>query len=145
MQVGFYVLTAVVMKNSLLCNITACSPLKINRHFGRICRLHLRGRRINQAALAKCFILVSCLAYFWPSTWRRHVCPKCLLTFKRLRRCAPEDRTNKVQCLISRSRLFDPQTGTVRCLLLVTARVYGRQADRSPRTPEAGNFNMPDV
>jgi hypothetical protein len=45
---GFEVLTAVVMKSSIFWDITMCSPLKVNRRFGRICRLHLEGRRIGQ-------------------------------------------------------------------------------------------------
>jgi hypothetical protein len=44
----FEVLTAVVMKSSVLCARTPCSPLKVNRHFGGTCRLHLQGRRIGQ-------------------------------------------------------------------------------------------------
>jgi hypothetical protein len=39
----------VVTKNSIFCDITPCSPLKVNRSFGRNSRLHLQGRRINQA------------------------------------------------------------------------------------------------
>jgi hypothetical protein len=40
---GFEVLTAVVM-NIIFWNITPCSPLKVNRRFGGIYRLNLRGR-----------------------------------------------------------------------------------------------------
>jgi hypothetical protein len=40
-------------------DMTPCSPLKINRHFGRTYRLHLQYRRIrlgrNQSLLATCF------------------------------------------------------------------------------------------
>jgi hypothetical protein len=32
--VGFEVLTAVVMKNTIFWDITPCSPLKVNRRFG---------------------------------------------------------------------------------------------------------------
>jgi hypothetical protein len=32
-----------------LWDITSCSPLKLNRCFGRTCHLHLQGRRISQA------------------------------------------------------------------------------------------------
>jgi hypothetical protein len=46
---GFEALTAVVMKISIFWDITPCSPLKANRQFGRIYRLNLHGRRINQA------------------------------------------------------------------------------------------------
>jgi hypothetical protein len=46
---GFEVLTAVVTKSSVFWDITPSIPLKLNRHFGGTCRLHLQGRRINQA------------------------------------------------------------------------------------------------
>jgi hypothetical protein len=36
--VGFEVLTAVVMKSSILSDIMPCSPLKANRRFGGTCR-----------------------------------------------------------------------------------------------------------
>jgi hypothetical protein len=45
----FEVLTAIVMKSSLFWDIMPCYPLKFNRRFGRTCRHHLRGRRINQS------------------------------------------------------------------------------------------------
>jgi hypothetical protein len=48
-NVGFEVLTAVVKKSSIFWDITSCSPLKVNRRFGKSCRLHLQGRRIRQA------------------------------------------------------------------------------------------------
>jgi hypothetical protein len=37
------------MKCSIFCDVTLCSPLKANRHFGETCRLPLQGRRISQA------------------------------------------------------------------------------------------------
>jgi hypothetical protein len=37
------------MKSSILWDITPVSPLKVNRHFGGTCRLHLQVRRISQA------------------------------------------------------------------------------------------------
>jgi hypothetical protein len=40
-HVGFDVLTAVIMNNSLLWSITPCSPSKIN-NLGVTCRLHLQ-------------------------------------------------------------------------------------------------------
>jgi hypothetical protein len=46
--VGFEVLTAVIMKSSIFCDITLCSSLKMNQHF---CKPPV-------------FMLVSCLAYF---------------------------------------------------------------------------------
>jgi hypothetical protein len=39
--VGFEVLTAVVMKSSIFWDITPCSPLKVNRLFGKVVCLHL--------------------------------------------------------------------------------------------------------
>jgi hypothetical protein len=47
--VGFEVLTAVVMKSSVFWDITQYNSLKVNQHFGRICRPRLQGRRIIQA------------------------------------------------------------------------------------------------
>jgi hypothetical protein len=43
------VTTTVVMKSSIFRNIRSCSPLKVNRRFGRTHRLHLQGRKISQA------------------------------------------------------------------------------------------------
>jgi hypothetical protein len=37
------------MKNSVFWDITPCSPLEIKRRLGGTHRLHLQGRRINQA------------------------------------------------------------------------------------------------
>jgi hypothetical protein len=50
--------------------LTQCSLLKINRRFGATCFLHLQRR------IACYFMLVSCLAFFRPWRWRRHVTPK---------------------------------------------------------------------
>jgi hypothetical protein len=46
---GFVVLTAVVMKCTVFWDITPGSPMKANRRFGGIYRLHLQGRRISRA------------------------------------------------------------------------------------------------
>jgi hypothetical protein len=46
---GFEVITAVVMKSTIFCDITPCSPLKVNRRFGGTYRLHLQGKRISRA------------------------------------------------------------------------------------------------
>jgi hypothetical protein len=35
-------------KSSIFWDLTPCSPLNVNRHFGGICRLHLKGRRMSQ-------------------------------------------------------------------------------------------------
>jgi hypothetical protein len=37
------------MKSSVIWNITQCSLLTVNRHFGDTCSLRLQGRRITQA------------------------------------------------------------------------------------------------
>jgi hypothetical protein len=42
--VGFEVLTAVVMNNTVFWDVTPCSPLKVNRRFGGTYRLLLQGR-----------------------------------------------------------------------------------------------------
>jgi hypothetical protein len=47
--VGFEVLTSMVMKSSVLGDITQCIPLKVNWHFRGTCRLHLQGCRKSQA------------------------------------------------------------------------------------------------
>jgi hypothetical protein len=41
--VGFEVLTPVVMNSSILCDITPCIPLKVNRSFGGTYLLLLQG------------------------------------------------------------------------------------------------------
>jgi hypothetical protein len=56
------------MKSSIFWDITPCIPLKVNRHFGGTCHLHLQGRRKNQArnqreSFPLAFTLVSYLAY----------------------------------------------------------------------------------
>jgi hypothetical protein len=45
--VGFEVLTAAVMNNSIFWDIPSRSSLKINRRFGGTCRLYLQGRKIS--------------------------------------------------------------------------------------------------
>jgi hypothetical protein len=50
------VLTAVVMKRSILWDIKPCSPLKVNRRFAETC-LHLQGRKISQAEFATFFVV----------------------------------------------------------------------------------------
>jgi hypothetical protein len=44
-HVGFEVITTVVMKSTIYCDITACSPLRVNRCFGGTYLLHLKGRK----------------------------------------------------------------------------------------------------
>jgi hypothetical protein len=36
-------LTTVVMKSSIRLDIMLCNALKVNQHFGGVCRLHLQG------------------------------------------------------------------------------------------------------
>jgi hypothetical protein len=48
-NIGFEVLTTVVMKSTIFWDITPCSPLKVNRRFGGTYHLHLQGRRISRA------------------------------------------------------------------------------------------------
>jgi hypothetical protein len=48
-SVGFEVLTAVVKKSTIFCDITPCRPFKVNRHFDGTYRLHLHRRRISRA------------------------------------------------------------------------------------------------
>jgi hypothetical protein len=48
-SVAFEHLTEVIMKNSMLLDITPYSPLKVSLRFGVMFRLNLQRRRINQA------------------------------------------------------------------------------------------------
>jgi hypothetical protein len=99
--VGFEVLTAVVMKNTIFWDITPCSPLSVNR-FGGIYRLHLPCRRIRRARLQSesswkaelCFTLVSCSAY--SSTLKiEAICSSETVDTQRTTRCyIPEDSTH---------------------------------------------------
>jgi hypothetical protein len=59
---GFEVLTGVVMKSTILWDITQCSPLSVNRCFGGTYCLHLQARKISS------------------SRWRLYVLPKRGLT-----------------------------------------------------------------
>jgi hypothetical protein len=64
-------------------DITLCSPLKVNRHFGGTCRLHLQGRRISQARNqpgSACHLLSR-----WLLAW-------LILRLSRRRRCVPPKR-----------------------------------------------------
>jgi hypothetical protein len=46
-DVGFEVLTAVVMNVAIFCDIAPCSPY-VNRSFGRKYRLHLQDRKSTE-------------------------------------------------------------------------------------------------
>jgi hypothetical protein len=48
-NVGFGVLTTVVIESSVLWDIMPCSPLKVNQHFRGKCYLHLQGQTVSQA------------------------------------------------------------------------------------------------
>jgi hypothetical protein len=64
-NVGFKVITGVIMKSYIFWDITPCCPLKVNRCFGVTSHFHLQGRRISptELSLPPAFTLVSCLAY----------------------------------------------------------------------------------
>jgi hypothetical protein len=59
-NVGFEVLTAVIMKSTDFCDITPCSPLKVNRLFGGTYRRHFHGRisreRYQRESRFACFL-----------------------------------------------------------------------------------------
>jgi hypothetical protein len=42
-SVRFEVLTTVIMKSIIFCDVRPCSPVKVNRRFGWIYLLHLQG------------------------------------------------------------------------------------------------------
>jgi hypothetical protein len=61
MNVGFKVLTAVLMKNIIFWDIPPCRPLRVNRRFGGVYRLHFQGWKV---CLPPVFTQVPCSAYF---------------------------------------------------------------------------------
>jgi hypothetical protein len=64
--VRFVVLTAVITYNSIFWDVTPCSPLKVNRRFGRTYLLHFQDRRLSQGRIyreASRARLVSYVAY----------------------------------------------------------------------------------
>jgi hypothetical protein len=115
----FEVLTAVLMKSSVLWGITPCSPLKVNRRFGGTCRLHLQGRRTSKqetnvkqvasrvilcnpkfrqvdcsAWYLTCFTLVSWLACYLTLKMEATCSSESSVDFQRTtRRYIPEDKT----------------------------------------------------
>jgi hypothetical protein len=60
-------------------NTTPCGPLKVNRLFGGICRLHLPGEIISQTSNERESV-TSIVFFTWlilrPWRWRRHIPPK---------------------------------------------------------------------
>jgi hypothetical protein len=76
-------------KSYIFWDITPCSPLRVNRHYGGTCRLHLQDRRISQArnqrkgcGSACCLLHTGLILRSW--RWRRYVPPKRRLTFNGL-------------------------------------------------------------
>jgi hypothetical protein len=102
-NVTFQVLTAVDMKSSIFCNITPCSPLKVNRHFVGTCGLQLQSRRISQTGDQRevgskdsltCLVLVSCLACSSDLKMEMTHPSETSADFQRTTRCyIAEDRT----------------------------------------------------
>jgi hypothetical protein len=87
-DVGFGVLTALIMNAYIFCDLTPCSPLKVNRSFGGTFRLPFSGlknkpsmTRQSSALFATWYIIRFVLR---PWRWRRHVPPKCRLIFNGL-------------------------------------------------------------
>jgi hypothetical protein len=67
-NVGFEVLTPVVMKSFIFWDITSCCLLKVNRRLGGTCRFHLQGRkpRKNKRQAGNKKSLATFLAYSSP-------------------------------------------------------------------------------
>jgi hypothetical protein len=87
-----------VMKSTILWDITPCSPLKVSRHFGGTYRLHLQSRRIsrgrNQHQVAPTFTLVSCSAYSSTLKMEAICSSETSVYFQRTtRRYIPDDST----------------------------------------------------
>jgi hypothetical protein len=82
-----------ISKSTIFWNVTLCSPLNVNRRFGRTYRLHLQGQdnKLRKKLAWKHPLLAICFhagfflsLLFWPWKWRRYVPPKRRLTFKGL-------------------------------------------------------------
>jgi hypothetical protein len=86
-----------VLKSSIFWDIMQCSPLKVNQCFRGTCQLPSSGSKYKTSkkknsmkaggrwlCLPPAFMLVSCSAHSLTWRWRRHVPPKCHLTFNRL-------------------------------------------------------------
>jgi hypothetical protein len=104
--VRFEVLTAVIIKNSVLWDVMAYNPLKVNRRSATPCRLHLQDRRIkshkNQAQLATCFMLVSGLAYSLTVKMEVRHFTEVSVDFERtMRRYIPDDANLHYHCCYS--------------------------------------------
>jgi hypothetical protein len=101
-DVGFEVLTAMVMKSNIVWDITSCSPLKFNRSFGGTYRLHLHGRRISRARNQR------------ESRWQTSV------DFWRTTRCyIPEDNI-----LLVGYPIYQAETGAVYPVVFIMSQAY---------------------
>jgi hypothetical protein len=90
-----------VVKTLFLWDTTPCSPMKVNRRFGKISPPP--WTRIKQAAgrvlLATWFMLVSLLAYSSSLKMEATCSSEILFDFQRITRCSiPEDRTLHNHC-----------------------------------------------
>jgi hypothetical protein len=107
-DVGFEVLTDVVLKSTIFWNITPCNTLSVNRRFGGTCRLHLQGGKISQARNQRACYLLSrwflARHILRPWRWMRHTPPKRRLTAngRSTRRYIPEDSTLQIFLTISK-------------------------------------------
>jgi hypothetical protein len=94
-----HILRDLNLRSSVFWGITPCSPVKVNRRFGRTCRVHVQGGRIGQgrnlckALLATCFTLVSGLDSYPSILYMEATCfSETSVDFQRTkRRYIPED------------------------------------------------------
>jgi hypothetical protein len=110
-----------------LLEYNACSPVKVIRHFGGTCRLHLQGRRVSQWryqheagskeiwlllpsccvwvwgwACSACFILLSWLVHSSILKMEATCSSKVSVDFQRTTRCyIPENRTLHNHCCVN--------------------------------------------
>jgi hypothetical protein len=84
------VLKAVVIKSTILWDITPCSPLSVNLRFGGTYRFHFQGKKIIWTRNQRESMLQACHAgfllslFFRPWRWRRYIPPKRRLTLNGL-------------------------------------------------------------
>jgi hypothetical protein len=79
-----------LVKSSVLWNITPCSPLKVNRPFGRTYRLHLPVE--NKTSKKPAFTLVSCSSYSSTLNMKAVCSSETSVDFQRTtQHCIPED------------------------------------------------------